>query len=124
MIRARGFRPSASGFVLGHDQDRGGAVVERAGVAGGDRAVGLEDGLERRELLHRRAGPRPVVAQDGVRGDDVTAGVMHLGDLDADDLAIEMAALAGRQRPLLGLRRPLVLRLAGDLAAGRPRSRP
>ena len=37
-----------------------------------------------------------------MRGDDVTAGVMHLGDLDADDLAVEMAALAGRQRPLLG----------------------
>ena len=105
------------GLLLRHDQDRRGAVVERAGVAGGDRTVGFEGGLERRELLDGRAGPRPVVARDGVRGDDVAAGVMQLGDLDADDLTVEVAALARRQRALLGGRGPLVLSLAADVAA-------
>ena len=35
-----------AGPGVGHDDQRGGAVVERAAVAGGDRAVGAEDRLE------------------------------------------------------------------------------
>ena len=36
-----------------------------------------------------------------MRGDDVAAGVVQLGDVDADDLAVEVAALARGQRALL-----------------------
>src|SRR5207302_4717665 len=38
----QGRQPQGAGLVLAHHQDGGGAVVERAGVAGRDLAVGLE----------------------------------------------------------------------------------
>ena len=50
--------------LVGHHEHRGGAVVERAGVAGRDRALGVEGGLELDEHLRRRAGPRAVVPGD------------------------------------------------------------
>ena len=40
--------PELGGPGVGHDDDRGGAVVERAAVAGGDHAVGTEDRLQLR----------------------------------------------------------------------------
>jgi hypothetical protein len=49
---------------VAHDHHRGGAVVERAAVAGGDQAVGAEDRLEARDALHRDAGARAVVLAD------------------------------------------------------------
>ena len=49
------------GLGVGHDDDRGGAVVERAAVAGGHDAVGAEDRLELRDLLVGDAGARAVV---------------------------------------------------------------
>ena len=123
MIRARGFRPSASAFSS--DMTRIAAAPSLSGHALPAVTVpsGLKAGLSAASFSDRGAGPRPVVAQDGVRGDDVAAGVMQLGDLDADDLAVEVAALARRQRALLGLRRPLVLGLAADRGSARRRSR-
>jgi hypothetical protein len=100
-IRARGFRPSADAFSLAHDEHRGGTVVERARVAGGDGPIGPEDRLQRGELLHRRAGARPVVGG-------------HLGPVgrgDRDDLAVEVPAVASGDRARLRDDRPLVLRL-------------
>ena len=124
MIRARGSRPSAS--ALSSDMTRMAAAPSLSGQALPAVTVpsGLKTGLSAASFSTVVPGRGPSSRSDGVGGDHVTAGVMHLGDLDADDLAVEMAALAGRQRPLLGLRRPLILGLAADLAARRRRSRP
>jgi hypothetical protein len=99
--------PEGLRALVGHHEHRGGAVVERAGVAGRDRAVGPERGLELGELLHRRARAGAVVAP-------------HLGAVgcrDRDDLGVEVAAVARRHGAVLRDHGPLVLRLAADLAA-------
>src|SRR3954452_13093298 len=57
--RAR-LQPERLGLLLAHDEHRGGAVVQGAGVARRDRAVLAEGRLEPAELLHRRARARPV----------------------------------------------------------------
>src|SRR5204862_7293967 len=94
------------GALLRHDEHGRGAVVERARVAGRDRAVGLEGRLELGELLHRRAGARTVVARD-----------LRAVDLHGDDLAVEMASVARGDGPVLGDPRPLVRRPPAALAA-------
>ena len=63
-MRASGVMPSSLGLGVAHHDDRGGAVVQRAGVAGGDRAVGPEHRLQRRRASRRwcrRGGRRPCV---------------------------------------------------------------
>ena len=59
-IRASGVMPELAGLGVAHDDDRGGAVVERAAVAGGDPAVRAEHRLERRPPppASRRGGGR------------------------------------------------------------------
>jgi len=51
-----------------------------------------------------------------VRGDHVATGVVGLRDIHPHDLGVEVAAVAGRNGACLGKGRPLVLRLAADLA--------
>ena len=104
-------RPRGQAELLGalgaHDEHGGRAVVERARVAGGDGAVGPEGRLEVAQDLHRRARPRAVVAAD-------LGAVLQR---DGDDLAIEVAALDGVHRAVLRDHGPLVLLLAGHVAA-------
>ena len=71
-IRASGVRPSSAAPGVGHDHDRGGAVVERAAVAGGDHAVGPEDRLQLgdRVVRHARAGAVVLADHAAVRGGD------------------------------------------------------
>ena len=120
-MRACGFRPSSRAFSSRHHQHRGGAVVERAGVAGRDGAVRLEGRLQLRELLHRRAGARAVVLGDDRLGDvDLVAllvGVVCSGTTTGTISAVEVAGLLRRDRALLRDRGPLVLRLARDALA-------
>jgi hypothetical protein len=105
-IRAR--RQAQRLRLLGrHHEHRGGAVVERAGVARGDRALRVERRLELRQHLDRRAGPRAVVL----------GHLRAVGERHRHDLGIEVAVLDRRHRPLLRDRRPLVLRLARHVAA-------
>ena len=83
--------PEVPGAGVAHHDHRGGAVVERAGVAGGHLTVGTEDRLQLRQLLGRGAGPRAVVLADdgaGRRG-------------DGRDLAVPVAALLVGHGPLL-----------------------
>ena len=89
---------------VAHDDDRGGAVVERARVARGDAPALAEHRLEGREALERRRRPRPVVDRD-----DRAVGQGH-----RDDLALEEATLLALDRALLGEERVLVHLLAGD----------
>ena len=96
------------GLGVAHDDHGGGAVVERAGVAGGDLAVGAEHGLELGQLLHRGTGAGTVVlADDGAR---------RRGD--GRDLAVPVAVLLVGHRPLL-LTAPRT-----RPSPGGPRSRP
>ena len=71
MIRARGFSPSSLACLLGHDDHRGGPVVQRARVAGRDLPARLEDGIQRGERLERGAPARPVVGIGAVPGRDL-----------------------------------------------------
>src|SRR4028119_2406104 len=58
-----------AGLGVAHDDDGGGAVVERAGVTGGDPPVGAEHRLEAGDALEGGAGARAVVgADDGAVG--------------------------------------------------------
>ena len=116
-----GFSPSSIGALLGGHEQRGGAVVERTRVARSDRAVLPEGGLQRGELLDRRArvavrrpsspsprAPRPRCPPR--RSPCARAPRRH-------DLGVEMARLLRRDCSRLRDHRPLVLRLAADLAA-------
>ncbi len=91
--RASGLRPSSSAFVSLITSDGGGAVVERARVAGGDRAVGAEHRLQTRRASPRwcRAGAvvlrRPRCRRAAVTG---------------RDLAVEEKPAPGRRRPAAG----------------------
>ena len=79
------------GLGIAHHDHRSRAVVERAGVPGGDGAAFAEDRLEVREALEGGAGPRPVVL-----GDD-----RPVGQGDRDDLSLEEAVLLVRHRACL-----------------------
>ena len=107
ITRARGLRPSSLALSARHHEHGGGAVVERAGVAGRDRAALLEGRLERGQLLQRRRGARPVVL-----GDDGAVRQRH-----RHDLAVEVAALLRGDRQLLRALRVLVHVRAADLVA-------
>ena len=83
------------GLGVAHDHHRGGAVVQRAGVAGGDLAVGPEHRLQVGEALGGGAGPDAVVAGDGDRLALVVDGV------DRGDLVLPEAVLERGGGPLL-----------------------
>src|SRR6202023_2753922 len=82
----------------------GGAVVQRAGITGGHRAVGPEDRLELADLLVGCSRARPVVGADG--------GAVR--ELHRDDFALEEAALDGFLGTVLAAHAPVVLVLAAD----------
>ena len=92
--------PLAGGRVA--DPQRAGAVVERGGVARGDRPVLRERRPELRELLHRAVRPQVLVARE--------LGVRH-----GDDPVVVEAALPRGGRPLVAADREGVLRVAPDL---------
>src|SRR5690606_14030517 len=73
--RERG-EPELGGLRVGHDDDRGGAIVERAAVACGHDAVGTEDRVELGDRVVGDAGARAVVG-----GDDRAVGQRDRGDL-------------------------------------------
>ena len=78
---------------------RAGAVVHARRVAGGRRALGVEDRLQRGELLERGVAPRALV--DGQVA-------------DRDDLVREPALVDRLDRALVRAKRPAVLLLARD----------
>ncbi len=85
--------------LLGADDDAGGAVGDPRRVAGGRRAVGVEDGLQRGELLECRVPPDALVGADAV---------------DGDDLLLEATGVLGRGGALVRAQRPGVLVLPRD----------
>src|SRR4029077_4206486 len=98
------------GPALRHHHHRRGAVVQRAGVAGRDRAVFAESGLERCQHLDRGARPRAVVLREH----------LAVGQRNRNDLAIEEAVIARLDGGVLALHRIAILLLAADLLAPRP----
>ena len=64
MIRAQRLDAELGRALLGHEHERGRAVVQRAGVAGRDLAVVAEDRRELLQLLVGGGGTRPVVGVD------------------------------------------------------------
>ena len=112
-IRASGVMPSSAALRVAHDDDRRGAVVERAAVAGGDRAVGAEHRLERGDRLQRHAGAGAVVVP--------TTGAV--GQRDRGDLALPEAVGDGLLGQVLRADAELVLLLAGDALQPGRRSR-
>ncbi|MBI2705291.1 MAG: SDR family oxidoreductase [Actinobacteria bacterium] len=76
-----------SSLRVTHHDNRGGAVVQRAGVAGSDRPVGAEHRLQLGQLLDRRPGTDAVVLADR---DLVAVGV---GRRDRRDLVFPEAVL-------------------------------
>src|SRR5699024_4729041 len=92
------------GLDVGHDHQDGGAVVERAAVAGVDGAVGAEDRLELRDLHVGGAGPRAVVA-----GYDGAGGQGDRGGLTGDEAALDAIYAA-----VLRAHARVVLVLTGD----------
>src|SRR5690606_37407912 len=74
-----------AGLAVAHDDQRGGAVVERAAVAGGDQPVGAEDRLQTGDALHGDPGARTVVLGDH--------GAVRRRD--GSDLALPEAVLDG-----------------------------
>ena len=83
---AEGLGAERARLLLARDHERGGAVVEAARVAGGDRAALAERRLQRRELLGARVRPRVLVARDVA---------------DRDELVGEAAGLVGCRPALL-----------------------
>ena len=123
------------GPPVAHDHHRGGPVVQRAAVAGGDGAVGPEGRFERGDGLQRGAGPGAVVAGDhgavgqGDRGDlgledpvrDRLLGTVLRPDAELVLLGPGDAARSWRRSPPSGPSR-CRCRAAGRRAAGRARS--
>ena len=91
-MRASGVMPSSFGPGVAHHHHRRGAVVERAGVAGGDLAVGPEHRLEGGEPLERDTGTRTVVL----------VGHGAVGQRDRRDLVGEEAVLDVGHGAVLG----------------------
>ena len=98
--------PSSPRLGVRHHDHRGGAVVERAGVAGGDLAVGPE---------HRLAGWPASRRWCPGRGPSSLVTTVAVGQRDRGDLPVEEAALLGGDGPLLGPGGELVHLLAADV---------
>ena len=90
--------------MLGHHERRGGAVVERAGVAGRHTSAVAKGGLQLREAVQRRAGPRRLVLLQVPAADE----------LHRRDLACAEAAVPGLARAFLRALGEAVHLLAGD----------
>ena len=56
-----GLRPSAFGLLLAHDQHGGGAIAGLAAVAGGDAALGMEDGAQLAQCLDGRVAANALI---------------------------------------------------------------
>ena len=80
------------GLGLAHDDDRGGAVGDLRGGAGGDRAVLAEGRAQAAERGGRGVGADALVALE----DDRVA--LALRDRDRDDLVVEEAVLPAPRR--------------------------
>ncbi len=96
------------GFGRGHQHDRGGAVIDAGGVAGGDRAVLVEG----RAQLHASVSMVvPCLGYSSVIDDDLA---LARGDLHRDDFVLEPAGLLRRFGLVLrlALRRESILLLA------------
>lgn len=101
------------GVLLLGDDDRGGAVRELGGVAGGGGAVLLEGRGQLGQALHRGALAVRVVLGDG----DLLLLARLLVDergLDVDDFAVEEAGVPGLLAVVHGEHAHAVLALAGD----------
>src|SRR6266508_1419727 len=85
-----------------HDHHRGRAVAALGGVAGGDGAALLEDGLELRQGLDGGVPARPLVAGEGGLQVLWPAVVVQLvqPDGEGDDLGVEKAGVDGLGRTL------------------------
>ncbi len=95
------------GFLLGHQQHRGGTIGEWGRVAGGDRAVpAVEHGAELGQRLQRGIAPDPVVGGD----DLVEVGAAEPGG----DLRREPAVVRRGGGTLMAQERIAVLGLAAD----------
>ena len=96
--------PEFGSSRVGHDHDCRSSVVQRAGVAGSDRAIGAKYWLELGDAFHRCAVSDAVVLSDNgpvlerVRG----------------DLSLEEAPIASFLGTVLRSNTPLVLALAAD----------
>ncbi len=91
--RAIGFRPSSSRFLVRHDHRRGRAIAGLRGIAGGDGAVGMEDGLQLGQRFERGVGARAFVLAESRRCD---AGALPLSSVvdstsHGHDLVVELA---------------------------------
>ena len=93
--RREHLEPALLRELLARDDERAGAVVDARRVPGGRRPLGVEDRLQRRQLLERRVAPRALVGRDLA---------------DRDDLVREPALVRRRDRALVRAERPLVLR--------------
>ncbi len=100
------------GLGLAHDDDRGRAVGDLRGGAGGDRAVLGEGRAQLAEGLDGRLGADALVLGE----EDRVA--LALRDLDRGDLGLEEAVLLGRGRTLVGLGTDLVLGRTSQAEAG------
>ena len=94
--------------LLARDHERACSVVDAGRVAGRRRPLGVEDGLQARQLLERGVGARRLVGLDAVHGDELVG---------------EPARLGGRHGSLMRAERPLVLLLARDAELARDEGR-
>ena len=105
MVENAGARRDAEVVCLlpRHQKQRGSTVRDLGRVAGRDRAVLLERGLQRRKTLERRLGADALVG-----GEDVAV------DRIRKDLALEPSLLSRAGGTLLRAERDLIAILAGD----------
>ena len=96
----------ALGRLLAGDDQRGGAVVDARGVAGGDAAVLADDGLQRRQFVEAGQARMLVLVDD-------QRVALALRDGDRDDLGGETAVGLRGGRLLLAAQREGVLVLRG-----------
>ena len=104
-------RPRFAGFVGAHQNQRGRAVVETRGVAGGHRALLVEGRLQLGHRVQRRTGANILVLID----DDVALSGL---DGDGNDLVLEPAGLLRILGLVLRAGGERVLLFAGDLPFG------
>ena len=100
--RASGARADRLGRRLGAEQEHRGAVVQRRGVAGGDRAALDEGGLQLAELLQGGVGADPLVALelDAGDGDDLGEAALVPGGV-GEGVAAEGEFVLGLARDLV-----------------------
>ena len=83
-MRASGVRPSACGARGRHHDQRGGAVVHRRRVAGGDAAVLLEGRLQRAQRLAASCRRAPTRRASNSTGSPFFCGIAHRQDLGGE----------------------------------------